>query len=196
MIEGQSDLDIQRLRWETHADHRAVEDCLPLMREELDTAQYVRCLKQMYGVVAAWEEHAAETAPEWMRSTLAARQRKPLLELDLAWFGVEKPDDRRPILPGIDDLPSLLGAMYVMEGSALGGQLIARQVEATLHLSQGKGDAYFRGHGDQTGRLWKEFGELLKIRLADDQTDAVVASAKAMFAAFGEWMRKSAPDGI
>jgi heme oxygenase len=195
VIEEQCDLDIQRLRRETRDGHQAVEDCLPLMGDEPDTSLYVRCLGQIHGVVAAWEDRAVEIAPDWMLSTLAARQRKHMLELDLAWFGIKDQDERRPILSKINDLPSLLGAMYVMEGSTLGGQLIARHLEATLHLSQGKGDAYFCDHGDQTGRLWKEFGELLTMRVADDQADAVVASAKVMFAAFGEWMGKPATNG-
>ena len=196
MFEGRSGLDIQRLRRETEADHRAVEDSLPLMHEELDTAQYVLCLQRMYGIVTAWEERAAELAPKWMRNAIEIRQRKHLLELDLAWFGVTERDDSRPRLPEINGLPSLLGAMYVMEGSTLGGQLIARHLEMKLDLSEGRGYAYFRGHGAQTGPMWKEFCEMLTTRIDDDQTDAVVASAKRMFAAFGGWMQeKSAIDG-
>jgi heme oxygenase len=100
------------------------------------------------------------------------------------------------MLPEMNDLPSFFGAMYVMEGSTLGGQLIARHVEVALHLSEGQGSSYFRGHGSQTGPLWKEFCEMLKLRIPDEQTDAVVVSAKAMFSTFGIWMqRKSAMDG-
>jgi heme oxygenase len=190
------DLDIQILRQATEADHRNVEGAVPLMHEGLDTAQYVQCLQQIYGVVAAWEERAAEVGPEWLQSALLARKRKPLLELDLAWFGVTEKDDRRPTLPEMGDLPSLFGGMYVMEGSTLGGQLIARHVETALHLREGRGSSYFRGHGSQTGPMWKEFGEMLKLRIPDEQTDAVVVSAKAMFSTFGTWMqRKSAIDG-
>jgi heme oxygenase (biliverdin-IX-beta and delta-forming) len=189
MFEERCDLDIQRLRRETEVEHRAVEQSLPLMHEGLDTAQYVLCLRRMYGIVAAWEEHAAEIAPEWMRPTLAARQRKHLLKLDLTWFGATKQDDSRPALPNMKDVPSLLGAMYVMEGSTLGGQLIARHLEATLPLIEGRGDSYFRGHGALTGPMWKEFCEMMKIHVPDDQTDVVVASARAMFTAFREWMQ-------
>lgn len=196
MFEERRDLDIERLRRETEADHRAVEDSLPLMDGRLDTSQYVQCLRQMYGIVSGWEERAAETAPEWMQTMLASRQRKGLLELDLAWFGVTEMDDRRPTLPKMDALPSLLGTMYVMEGSTLGGQLIARHVEAALHLNEGQGNAYFRGHGNRTGLMWKVFCEVLKTRVSDDETDQAVIAAKAMFTTFGAWMReKSAMNG-
>ena len=182
-------LDIQKLRRETEADHRAVEGVVPLMHEGLNTAEYVQCLQQIYGVVAAWEERAAEAAPPWLQPALRARQRKSLLELDLACFGVTEKDDKRPTLPEMNDLPSLFGMMYVMEGSRLGGQYIARHVETVLHLSEGRGNAYFRGNGNQTGPMWKEFCEMLKLRIPEDQTEAVVISAKAMFATFGKWMQ-------
>jgi heme oxygenase len=196
VFEDHHDLDIRRLRQETEVDHQAVEGAVPLMQEGLNTAQYVQCLQRIYGVVAAWEDHAAEVAPQWLRPTLTARMRKPLLELDLAWFGVTKHDETRPALPEMNDLASLFGTMYVMEGSTLGGQFIARHVEAALHLAEGQGNSYFRGHGNQTGLMWKEFCEMLKLRIPDEQTEAVVISAKAMFSTFGTWMqRKSAVDG-
>jgi heme oxygenase (biliverdin-IX-beta and delta-forming) len=196
VFEERRDLDIQRLRQETEADHHNVEGAVPLMHQGLNTAEYVHCLQRIYGVVAAWEERAAEVAPGWLQPALLARQRRPLLELDLAWFGETEKDDRRPTLPEMNNLPSLFGTMYVMEGSTLGGQFIARHVEAALHLSEGRGNSYFRGHCSQTGPLWKEFCEMLKLRIPDEQTAAVVVSAKAMFSTFGTWMqRKSAMDG-
>lgn len=183
-------MDIQRLRRETEADHRAVEGALPVMGEGLDRAQYVECLRRLYGVVAAWEERAAESAPEWMQAMLARRRREGMLRRDLAWFGAVERRDARPALPEMNDLPSLLGAMYVMEGSTLGGQLIARHVEAELDLTEGEGDAYFRGHGKDTGTMWKEFCEVLKMRVPDSDADSVVLSARAMFAVFGAWVRR------
>ena len=196
MLKERRDLDIQRLRQETEADHRAVEDVLPLMHQTLDVAQYLRCLQRIHGVVAAWEECALEVAPEWMLPSVVARQRRKLLELDLAWLGAAQQEDRRPCLPQMNDLPSLLGTMYVMEGSTLGGQLIARHVETALHFSEGRGTAFFRGHGDRTGKMWTEFCELLKSYVTDEQTYLVVKAAKAMFATYGGWTReKSVADG-
>jgi heme oxygenase (biliverdin-IX-beta and delta-forming) len=182
-------LNIQTLRQQTEADHHAAEDALPLMKADLNTAGYVQCLGKLYGVVAAWEEQAPALSPNWLRAFIVARTRKPLLDRDLSWFHIPAPQERAT-LPFITDLPSLLGAMYVMEGSTLGGQIIARHVQITLPLSQGHGDAFFRGHGLQTGALWMEFCEMLKTQVPNDQTDTVIASAKAMFATFGEWMQE------
>src|SRR5580693_9409415 len=102
--------------------------------------------------------------------------------------GADSSGEARPTLPELRDAASLLGAMYVMEGSTLGGQLIARHVELVLGLTAGQGNAYFRGHNERTGQLWKEFCHALRTNVPDSETDAVIAAAKAMFGVFGSWM--------
>ena len=77
-------MDLDRLRLETAVDHVVVEAGMPLMAEDLDRASYVRCLRQLHGLVAAWEEWSVRSSPEWMRSLLENRQRQGLLERDLA----------------------------------------------------------------------------------------------------------------
>jgi heme oxygenase len=58
VFEERHDLDIQRLKQETEADHRNVEGAVPLMHQGLNIAGYVQCLQRIYGIVAAWEERA------------------------------------------------------------------------------------------------------------------------------------------
>jgi heme oxygenase len=185
-------LDLDRLRLETAGDHVAVEASMPLMVGDLDRDRYVGCLRRVYGIVAAWEEWSASSSPEWMHSLLGNRQRRGLLERDLAWFGVVQLDEARPAMPELKDDASRLGAMYVMEGSTLGGRLIARHVERVLGLSAGVGDAYFCGHNQQTGTLWKEFCGVLQARVPDRETDRVILAAKTMFQVFGSWMQLAA----
>ncbi len=77
-----------------------------------------------------------------------------------------------------------LGAWYVMEGSTLGGRFIARHVETVLGLEPGVGDAYFRGHGEATGGLWRETTALVAA-MPDELSDVLIAAAKRTFIAFG-----------
>jgi heme oxygenase len=186
-------LNIDVLRRETASDHEAVEGSIPLMAEDLDTDRYVAVLKQLYGIVVAWEELLADISPDWLQEIRIPRRRQGMLRDDLAYFGIEAAPQPTPTLPPIRSLTELLGAMYVMEGSTLGGQLIARHVERVLHLEPGIGDAYFRSHGDKTGTMWKEFCEVLRRRIPDAEARDAVFSAKKMFQAFGTWMRGCRP---
>jgi heme oxygenase len=162
------------------------------MDEALGVDTYVSYLLKLYGMIAAWEEWAASNAPLWIQPLLAVRRRGVLLRLDLAWFGADASRNARPTLPEMTDPAGVLGGMYVMEGSSLGGQLIARHVERVLGLVPGQGNAYFRGHNERTGHLWKEFCDVLRTNVPDSETDAVIAGAKAMFRVFGSWMQIAA----
>ncbi len=184
-------MDPLYLRKATSQEHERVEGTLPLMTENLDRATYVSVLKSFYGFVKGWENWAAHRVPEAIRPELEQRRRSLMLERDLAFFQEPLPEDFYcPGLPA--ESPALLGSMYVLEGSTLGGQFIAAHVEKVLHLNRGEGDAFFVGYGEQTGPMWKRFKSVLAdIPEADAET--AVAAAKKTFLDFGSWMRKSAP---
>ncbi len=191
-------MDVRRLRIETRIDHEAAEASLPLMRMGLGRAEYVFYLQRLQGMVAAWEDAAGSqagrgTRPEWLRATVNLRQRRSFLEQDLVHFGQFNAEFQRPTLPEMHSTSSLLGAMYVMEGSTLGGQIIGRHVDRVLGLAGGKGSAYFHGHGELTGAMWKEFCGVLETRVPEAEGGAAVAAAKALFQVFSSWMQGGKP---
>ncbi len=73
-----------------------------------------------------------------------------------------------------------LGSMYVLEGSTLGGQYIARTVEQNLGLAPGEGDAYFRGYGDQTMVKWAEFRQVLET-IPEEHSAIAIDAARVTF---------------
>ena len=150
-------MNIELLRRSTAEDHAAVEGAIPLMGTDLVLGQYVSVLRRMYGMVSAWERLCERDGPRWMQPMLKERQRRALLEEDLRVLGSELPGSElpnggAPRLPEFASDAEFLGAMYVMEGSRLGGLMIAKHVEGVLGLEAGRGDAYFRGGGDRRQR--------------------------------------------
>ncbi|CAA9440161.1 MAG: bacteriophytochrome heme oxygenase BphO [uncultured Phycisphaerae bacterium] len=185
---------LMRLRRETADLHAAVERRLDVMDPRLSAGRYVGTLATFYGFHAAWEA-AVRSAAGPARLDLPAvldlmssRWREPSLRADLAHFAVD-PDAVEPCddLPPVDRPGRLLGSLYVMEGSTLGGQVVARHLGRALGLADGVGYAYFRGHGDQTGRRWREFAARLAELAAGLPEDDVVAGARDTFAALGRW---------
>jgi heme oxygenase len=99
-------------------------------------------------------------------------------------------------LPRCGDLPSvsgagLLGSLYVYEGTALGGQVIARRLRQSLGTAQSY--AFYRENAVRTGQHWKAFCWFLETRETVSLA-AICASAVAVFDAFGSWF-ESAPSG-
>jgi heme oxygenase len=140
--------------------------------------------------VAAWERSLALRSDLPSGSFVAERNRLPFLLQDLAALSAPNTDIPDFELPQFDGYAQLMGAMYVMEGSRLGGQLIARHVEQVLTFDPGIATNYFRGVGDRTGRMWKEFLEALERSIPDSETEEVILGAKKMFTAFGDCMLK------
>lgn len=158
------------LRQATHVRHEAIEALLQL-HHPLPLARYVRVLLGFEAFLTRWEPWVLPAVPDDLVQGWRQRSRLGLVRADLAALRAEPvpctvPDfTQRLPLP---DAASALGSMYVLEGSALGGQVIAKQVGAQLGLTPANGAAYFQGWGDETGRHWREFREALAARVPAD----------------------------
>ena len=194
-------MDLRFLREATRAEHEATEAMMPLGGADLSRDVYVRVLQVLEPLIRTWETWAERAAPPDLREMLAVRRRSHLLAADLETMGaVAARDEGRvrwdEVVMGASGTTgdqgqdarfeaAFLGAMYVMEGSTLGGRFIARHVEQVLRLEPGQGDRYFQGHGEATGGLWREVtGRLAGV--PESLSDVVVAAARGTFAAFGE----------
>jgi heme oxygenase len=189
-------MNLERLRTETRAEHESTESVMPLMQADLSRPQYVNVLQRLYPVVKSWEQFAQAHTPADLVDTVQGRQRAGLIAQDLEMLGAAKAGDAAlfpaEAIPGLRQeeagyRASFLGAMYVMEGSTLGGQYIARHLEEVLGLTAGEGNAYFRGYGERTGEMWRAFKAVLA-EVPEEQADSVIAAAKAMFGVFREGM--------
>ena len=192
---------LTRLRQETADLHAAVERRLDVMDRRLSAERYVATLGTFYGFHAPWEAGVrAAAGPTGLNlpavlELMADRWRAPSLTADLNHFGIDPVEiELCPDLPPLDAPGRLLGSLYVMEGSTLGGQVVARHLERTLGLADGAGYAYFRGYGDQAGPRWRRFAARL-VELADaagtPEAD-VIAGARNTFRALDEWFEHRA----
>ncbi|MBD2720848.1 biliverdin-producing heme oxygenase [Hymenobacter armeniacus] len=181
---------LARLRAETRPYHDALE--AGAFNEALragaptptGTAQF---LERMYGFLqpyeAALRAHAAELGPAW---ELPQRYRAQLILEDLGRPAADPGLPLCPAMPPLRTVPQLLGALYVMEGSTLGGQVITRQLERA-GIPQRR---YFSGYGERTGRLWKTFGQLLTEAATPATADDIVASAALTFQHLAAWINQ------
>lgn len=179
---------LPRLRLETRPFHDGVEANdfnQALTAGTVTAAQTAHFLARMYGFVQPYEtalrQQAAAFGPEWQ---LEQRYRAPLILDDLARLGHAAEPVGQPAMPPLNTRAQLLGAMYVLEGSTLGGQVIARQLAATGI----DGRSFFASRSERTGPLWKQFGQLLEAAATTEDADAIVASAILTFQTLAAWL--------
>jgi heme oxygenase len=161
------------LRAETRAHHERVDRIFSSLRLD-DRADYAKFLCAQAAAHIPVEDALirggiAAIVPDWPK-----RQRSPAMRSDLAELGIAMPGSTEPF--DLDGEAALLGALYVLEGSRLGGAMLARSVGAGL-------PARFLGGGDSGA--WRRLLALLDERLDTALKLALgVKAAAAVFTLF------------
>jgi heme oxygenase len=185
---------LDRLKAETRQAHDHIERVVDVKARVSSLTAYRQLLARFYGFHAVWEAEAQAIIAD--PDLLAGRSRTPLLVRDLTALGADPADIRNlPLSPPVLRAPVLaeaLGAMYVVEGSTLGGSIVAKHVERTLGLGPGTGCAYFRSYGAEVGSRWRDFKARLLALSSPNTDDQVVAAANRTFAHLSAWFASEA----
>lgn len=118
--------------------------------------------------------------------------RMKLLEDDLGHFG-KKAGSRQPVPSTLafvdqlershrDDPASLLGVLYVLEGSTNGSKYIARNIRRAFGLER-PGTTFMDPHGDDQTARWARFKQLLDQAISPADVASVIQGAFGTFAA-------------
>lgn len=172
------------LRSATAGAHAALDRALLPPGARWTRERYVAFLQATLAVVSAAEPAVAAVLPAFV--PCGAPSRASRLRDDLVALGQEA---LAPPSPAFDRVPSAAaayGTAYVLEGSQLGGRVIAGHVAETLALGE-EALAYLRSAGTPAGTRWKAFvADLDAFGAAAGERDWNVAAAWAShtFAAF------------
>jgi heme oxygenase len=190
---------LERLRAGTRAAHTSIESVPALNRllaPNLTVAEYVETLRRLHAFHAGLEPDLARALCGRSRAAaLVDGVRVAAIAADIAWFGAAPlAASLPPSLPA--GTAAALGALYVVEGSNLGGRIIGRHVAKSLGVGPGTGGSYHCGlAAEEARRRW----QLLLLALCEFDaagvpSEPLLATALATFAALELWMREDSPD--
>lgn len=180
------------IRVQTAESHQHLEDALDLLRESFGRADYVALIGRFLGFYEPLEALLRD-ARDWSAIGIdaMAREKAHSLTVDLRALGQDNPAalPRCAALPDVSTPARALGAMYVLEGSTLGGQMITRHFQARWGLAPETGGAFFSSYGAEVGLRWREFRAALEAGLQSDHDQAQAAEAAAeTFECLEVWM--------
>jgi heme oxygenase len=167
-----------------------------LARGELSLPHYRDLLARLLGLHETVEartaahDHAAilswpAGAPDQGR---VARLRRDLDALGMNRFEIAALPRADRHIPALAEVDAALGAVWVVEGSSLGGGVIAKWLGASLGIGPANGGAFFAAAPGQAER-WRLCREAIEERGADPRRRAaIIAGAAATFAAFLSWL--------
>ena len=181
---------LQRLRIETAFAHERIEAAVDVKARTRSLGAYRDLLGRLYGFHATWEPRAeaAIDDPDFFRS----RRKVGILRSDLGKLGMAR--DAIAGLAMCDPTVAMRtpaeawGSMYVIEGSTLGGVVIAHYVERRLGLHDNNGCRYFRCYGKDTAPMWMAFRSRLLSRCDPADEETVIAAACRTFEMLYVWL--------
>lgn len=184
---------IQKIREKTLQYHDDFTGwAFKIMNASASTEEYKQVLRIFYGFYAAWEKKLDQV--EFMSEVgldMQKRKKLPLIINDMKNLGMENEIESLALcdyLPEMNNPAKLLGALYVIEGATLGGQLITKKIDEILGMN-GKGAEFFNSYGDNVRPYWKEFMDA--INGYSEKTgieDPVIDSTHEMYMTFNKWL--------
>lgn len=184
---------LEALRTGTALLHTALEKRLPFFSERLDAQWYRRLLQAYYGFYQPMEAALYDSALIPKGFDTAMRVKTPTLLTDLYALGLD--DHAIDTLPHCTRLPTFdtpaacLGALYVLEGATLGGQVLRREMTQRLDVNADNGGAFLNIYGIETGRRWKDFLDYLGDQPLDARAQQhAVDAARSTFSCFEQWL--------
>jgi heme oxygenase (biliverdin-IX-beta and delta-forming) len=176
--------------------HRRVEQVVNIESRCTCLHSYLALLSRLLGYYEPLEHSLS--AFDWQAADLdfAARRKSAWLRDDLAVLGIKPAHQtalpRCAALPRLTSMAAALGAMYVLEGATLGGQVILRMVDKNLQLSAPRGAGFHAGYGSQNGSMWLSFKAAATRQL--DTTARIaeaVHTARETFTTYETWLHSA-----
>ena len=158
------------------------------MSPRLTLEQYTIALSRMY----AWWAPTERTVTTLLNDapfSVRLQLRSTLLRQDLEQL--DSPIDAEAsgdALPALTTEAHAVGALYVLEGSALGGQIISRQLRRQLDLDERTGTRFFSGNGHRTGERWRAVCAAVECYPRAMKADVLVG-AETTFASLFKWLK-------
>lgn len=181
-----NELLADQLKIRTLASHQELEKVLmQRMRAMRTTDDYIALLQIFYRYFGALEERIGLFIGSAELPDHLQRRKSESLAIDIRALGGLVPEKvTLSEIPVIDDHLQAFGALYVMEGSTLGGQFISQMIAKQLDI-QDKGLSFFQSYGQHLQTMWATFKMTLN-RQAGNDSDAerLITAADATFKKF------------
>ncbi|WP_343521715.1 biliverdin-producing heme oxygenase [Pedobacter sp.] len=178
------------LRTETAERHKTLESLMfvhEIMNNSLSIDQYKKLLTVNYIIHQKLENTLANMLDADTAAALEMNRRLKLsaLEKDLNYWGIDN-----LTLPGLDfelylpkkNTAEVLGALYVLEGATLGGNVIKKHILANPNFKDQEGGLNYYGvYGDELSTRWKKFVSVLNERVEEADYKHCINSANQTF---------------
>lgn len=172
-----------RLKEETKQAHQELEKRVVLKLKAIRSeADYANFLNSFYNYFTNVEKYIKQYVTTGVLSDYPSRRNSSHLKADISQLGFKVDLVSDKPMPEIKSLAAALGALYVIEGSTMGGPII---VEMLKKYGITKGFSFFCGYGAETGKMWAAFITVVNnYVVTETEQQMAITTANNTFSAF------------
>ncbi|MVN23267.1 biliverdin-producing heme oxygenase [Mucilaginibacter arboris] len=180
------------LKQATSKQHHDLEQLMlvdKIMNGTLSAEEYQKILQTNYIIHACFEQQLFESLDQNLQNELNINNRikLPALLKDLQELDIDAPEtefnSKNLILIGSN--AAVLGAMYVLEGATLGGNVIVKKLKVNANLQKfNLGFHYYQVYAASLITNWKNFLQVLNTRVDASAYNQSIRSALTLFEYF------------
>ena len=178
----------EELKLKTKEKHQQLEvkivGAIKAIRKRKD---YVDLLQIFAGYFCSLEVLINQALKKELMPDYPLRRKAASLQADLLSMSATLPERiSNENLPIIKNNLQAIGALYVMEGSTLGGGVITKMIAAKLPGK--KAFTFFKGYGEKTIEMWNSFKTSIDaITLTEEEAAIIIESANETFNKFSNY---------
>lgn len=200
---------IEQLRQATRTAHTQLDQTIyPIIQSTKTTQDYAELLHMFYGYFQPVYEKIDQFIDRNILTDYDQRRKPTAILKDLEKLNppsaIHHPPSICPTTPAITDAPSAFGALYVLEGSTMGGAIITKKLKETTGLPD-EHFTFFNGYGPNNHTMWARFIETLNqlptsnlqhltTNLQPSVTDSATKTATETFQHFYNWVLHCYPE--
>lgn len=161
-----------------HDDTEAKLQSQKIFDKSYTLDDYKTLLIHNYKLINRYEPQIHDQLKDYPELKLDLRSKIKALKTDLNNLNI-KTETEIPA-QNLENEAEAFGALYVMEGSTLGGNVIAKQLKRNPEFENVEFN-YFGVYGENTGPFWQEFKSIIDEKMTEEQYNDCVTGAKKAY---------------
>ena len=158
-----------KIRDATKPAHLSLEKIVVQQLKSIKSNEdYAAFLTKFYTYFSQVEKAIAPYITAKLLPDHSERRNSSFLKNDIEVLGSNVANVKEVEIPAISNAVSALGALYVMEGSIMGGKIIIQMLEK---LGITSGVSFFSGYGQETGQKWGVFTKVMNETASSEEDE-------------------------
>lgn len=175
----------EQIKSATKSGHQELEKTVILKLKAIRSNQdYADVLKYFYTYFTVLESQLEQFIPAALRPYYTLRRDASYIERDIIELGGSIENLPTSYSPAINNFNQAIGALYVLEGSIMGGPYIVKMLQ---QYGMNLGFNFFQGYGDASQEKWQEFTRLINTEITSPEAiEEAIEAAKDTFSQFAK----------